>query len=333
MAFGMRILLLVALFVAFTAPGIGSAAPASKKSAASQEALDQHLEDLKKNPGDAALREKIIKLALTMKPGPELPEAAERSIARGTAFAQKATDSAGYKKAIAELKTASNTAPWVALIYYNLGVVQEKAGLYAEALQSLKFYLIAAPDAKNTRDVKNKIYALEADVEDLQGGKSAPAPAPAPAPVDPGAGKTLAVAAKPTLELEPEKQLNILKMPPPEKRARIPNFIGSWYFKDTLRGEELTIHAFDISKNESGDLIVTPPKRAADSYATVQVFEISDKTLKVQMKWKMRSTVGYWKVETYELSLSDDSKSMTGSHNQKSVGGRSVDMDRVMFRQ
>jgi hypothetical protein len=222
----------------------------------------------------------------------------------------------------------------VPLIYYNLGVVQEKVGLYTEALQSLKLYLIASPDAKNARDVKNKVYALEADVEDLQGGKSAPAPTPAPAPAEPGADKSLVVTSKPTLELEPEKQLNILKMPPPEKRARLPNFIGNWYFKDTLRGEELTIHAFDISKNESGDLIVTPPKeRASDSYATVQLFEISDKSLKLQMKWKMRSTVGYWKVETYELALSDDSKILTGSHNQKSVGGRSVDMDRALFRQ
>jgi len=332
MVFGIRMLLLLALF-AFTIPGDGFAAPSLKKSAAAQETLDQYMEDLKKSPGDNALREKIIKLALTMKPAPEVPETAERSIARGTAFAQKATDGAGHKKAISEFKSAANAAPWVALIYYNLGVVQEKAGLYAEALQNLKLYLVAAPEAKNSRDVKNKIYALEADVEDLQTGKSAPAPTPAPAPAEPGVGKALAVASKPTLELEPEKQLNILKMPPPEKRARLPNFIGNWYFKDTLRGEELTLHAFELSKNANGDLAVTPPKRAADSYATVQVFEISDKTLKLQMKWMMHSTVGYWKVETYELTLSDDNKTLTGSHNQKSVGGRSVDMDRVLFRQ
>jgi hypothetical protein len=217
-------------------------------------------------------------------------------------------------------------------------VVQEKAGLYAEALQNLKFYVLAAPDAKNVRDVKNMIYALEADVEDLQAGKNAPpqptpAPAPAPAHVETAAGKSLAAAAKPSLEIEPEKQLNIIKMPPQEKKSKLPNFIGKWYFKDTLRGEELTIHAFEINKNANGDLIVTPPVRAADSYATILQFEISDKTLKLQIKWKMRSTVGYWKTETYELALSDDGKTLTGSHNQKSVGGRSVDMDRTLFRQ
>jgi hypothetical protein len=51
------------------------------------------------------------------------------------------------------------------------------------------------------------------------------------------------------------------------------------------------------------------------------------------MKWKMKSVVGYWKTETYDLSLSDDGKTLTGSHNQKSVGGRNIDMDRVLFRQ
>lgn len=331
MSYATRILLLIILCVSIAAPGI---AASSKKSAASQDTLSQYIEQLKKNPGDNALREKIIKLASTVKL--EVPEDVERNMARGAAFAQKASDSAGYKKAIGEFKAASNAAPWLALAYYNLGVVQEKAGLYPEALQNLKFYILAAPDAKNVRDVKNKIYALEADVEDLQAGKNAsapPAPVSTPAPAETGAGKSLAVAARPSLEIEPEKQLNVIKMPPAEKKSKMPNFIGNWYFKDTLRGEELTIHAFEISKNANGDLIVTPPTRAADSYATIQVFEITDKTLKLQIKWKMRSTVGYWKTETYELALSDDNKTLTGLHNQKSVGGRSVDMDRTLFRQ
>jgi hypothetical protein len=63
------------------------------------------------------------------------------------------------------------------------------------------------------------------------------------------------------------------------------------------------------------------------------LFEINDRKIKLQMKWKMKSVVGYWKTETYDLSLSDDGKTLTGSHNQKSVGGRNIDMDRVLFRQ
>jgi tetratricopeptide (TPR) repeat protein len=305
------------------------AAPAATKSASGLETLNQYIDNLKKNPGDNTLREKIIKLAGGMKPAPAVPETAERNMARGTAFFTRASDAAGYKKAITEFEAAANTAPWLALAYYNLGVAQEKAGLYNEAIQSLNFYLMAAPDAKNARDVKNKIYALEADAEDLQAGKNAPAPVPAP---EHKSGKSLALASKPVLEIEPERPLKIIKMPQ-DKKSRIPNFIGNWYFKQTLRGEEVTIHAFEIAKNANGDLVVNPPKRPGDSYATVYIFEIADKTLKLQMKWKMKSVAGYWKTETYVLTMSDDGSKLMGAHNQQSVGGRNIDMDRVLFRQ
>lgn len=319
------IILLMFLFVVLP----GFVAQAAKKPSSSPGALQQYINDLKKNPGDNILREKIIKLAQTTKPAPEVPEEAERNMARGTAFAQKATDSAGYMKAIAEFESAANTAPWLGLAYYNLGVVQEKAGFYVEAIQSLKFYLMAAPDAKNARDVKNKIYALEVDAEDMQAGKNAPLPAPAP---EHKADKSLALASKPTLEIEPDKQLRIIKMTQ-DKKSRMPSFIGNWYYKQTLRGEELTIPAFEIVKNASGDLVVNPPKRTADSVATVNIFEIADKKLKLQMKWKMKSVVGYWKTETYDLVISDDGSKLIGLHNQQSVGGRNIDMDRVLFRQ
>jgi tetratricopeptide (TPR) repeat protein len=306
-------------------------AHAAKKSVANYDAVNQDMDNLKKNPRDNALREKIIRQVLNMKAAPSVPEEAERNMARGTAFAQKASDSAGYKKALAEFEAASNSAPWLALAYFNLGVVQEKAGLYHEAIQSLNFYLMSAPNAKNARDVKNKIYSLEVDAEDVQAGKNAPAQA-APVATETGAGKTLAVAGKPSLAIEPEKEFKIVKMPQ-DKKSGMPSFIGSWYFKETIRGEDVTIHAFDIVKNANGDLVVTPPKRVADSYATINIFEIADKKLKLQMKWKMKSVVGYWKTETYDLVISDDSSKLSGSHNQQSVGGRNIDMDRVLLRQ
>jgi len=329
-----HVLLIAALIMSFSVPGFA----AQKKTGVTQEMLQQFVGELKKNPADHALREKIIKLALTMKPAPTVPEDAERSLVRGSAHFQKAADINGYKKAISEFEAAVNAAPWLAVAYYDLGVAQEKAALYTEAVRNLKFYLMAAPDAKNARDVKNNIYALEVDIEDLQAGKNMPAPPAQPAqpapPAESGAGKPLVVPGKPSLDIEPsEKQLSIIKMPPPEKKSKLPSFIGTWYFKDVLRGEELTIQAFEINKNASGDLVLTPPKRAADSYASVTQFEINDKNLKLQLRWKMRSVVGYWKTETYDLSLSEDGKTLTGTHNQKSVGGRTIEMDRVLFRQ
>jgi tetratricopeptide (TPR) repeat protein len=352
-----RVLAIISLVLLLATPSL-----AAKKSASgaggSDEALKAKVGELKKNPANARLREEIIKTAAAMKTPPAVPEEAEKSVIRGTTFLQKAKDANGYKKAIEELEAAVSAAPWLAVAYYNLGLAQEKAGQVGDALQSFRYYLEAAPNAKNARDVKNKTYELEAVVEDLQASKVAAAQ-PAPVPVPAVAAATTAVsstaavpapaaslqpapatalapvaAMKPSLDVEPAAgQLMVIKMPPADKKSKLPNFIGSWFFKETLRGEELTINAFDIAKNAAGDLAVTPPKRAADSYATITQFEINDKKLKLQLRWKMKSVVGYWKTETYELSISEDGKQLTGSHNQKSIGGRNIDMDRVLFRQ
>jgi len=319
------------LFLSFVLQAVP--AHASKKSEAAQETLDQYVEDLKKSPNDFALRKKIIKLAVSMKPAPAVSEVAERNVARGIAFFSKATEINGYKKAIAEFEAATLAAPWLGTAYINLGIAQEKAGHYPEALQSLKLYLLATPDAKNAREVKNKIYSLEVDIEDAQAAKVVPPPAAAPALTDPA--KPALLAGKTDLAIEADKPLKVIKMPPQEKKSNLPNFIGIWYFKDTVREEEATVQAFEIGKNANGDLIVTPPKRSADYVATVPVFEIAERNLKVQIKWKMTSPKEYWyfKTETYDLSLSEDGSKLSGSYNQRSYGGRNVDIDRVLFRQ
>lgn len=328
MIFVTRIMLFITLLIFFTAPDL-TAQSGKKSSSASLETLKQYVGELKKNPRDNALREKIIKLALSMKSAPTVPENAERNMARGTAFARNAADMAGYKKAIAEFEAAADSAPWLALAYYNLGVVQERAGLYTETIQSLRFYLMAAPDAKNAREVRNNIYALEADAEDLKAGKSAPAPVA----TEPASGKNLAVAGKPSLTIESEKELNIIKMPPAEKKSRIPSFIGNWFFKDTLRGEEVTIQAFEISKNANGDIIATAPARGADYVPTIRTFEIADKTMKIHIHWRMKTAAGYWKIESYTLTLSEDGTKLSGPYSQKSIGGRNIEFDRILFRQ
>jgi hypothetical protein len=99
MIIALRIILLITIFCSLATAGF--AAPASKKSSVSMEELQQQVDALKKNPSDHVLREKIIKLVQTMKPAPTVPEDSERNMARGTAFAQRAVDAAGYKKAIA----------------------------------------------------------------------------------------------------------------------------------------------------------------------------------------------------------------------------------------
>ncbi len=328
------------LIFACILPGVAGAAP-KKASGASTEQFEQSVADLQKNPGDKALREKIIKAALAMKPAPAVPEDAERNMARGVVFFTKATDNAGYHKAIVEFEAATNSAPWLDKAYYNLGVAQEKAGMFKEAIKSLKFYLMADPNAKNAREVRNQIYMLEANVEDAQAPPTAAAPAVPAAPVAPAAaaapGITVAkpvplMSTKASLDIEKEVPLKVVKMPPPDKKSKIPSFVGSWSFKELRGTEETVVQAFEIV-NHNGELSVLAPNRGENNVGSVREFEITEKTVKVQIKWKMKNVPAYWKTETYDLTMSDDGKLLSGSYNQQSVGGRNKYLDKELFRQ
>lgn len=126
-----------------------------------QQTLNQYISDLQKNPNDYALREKIIKHVQTMKPKPVIPEEAERYMARGAAAVKGAKTEKDFQDAAAEFEKASLTAPWLAAAYYNLGITQDKASKYKEAIQSLKFYLLAAPEASDAKAVKTLVYEIE----------------------------------------------------------------------------------------------------------------------------------------------------------------------------
>lgn len=123
-----------------------------------QQTLNQYISDLQKNPNDNALREKIIKFVQEMQQKPAIPEEAERYMARGTAAAKGAKNPNDFKDAVREFEKASLVAPWLANAYYNLGVAQDGAGMYTEAIKSLKLYLLAVPNAS---DAKKLIYEIE----------------------------------------------------------------------------------------------------------------------------------------------------------------------------
>lgn len=123
-----------------------------------REQLKQMVEQLKKDPSDTVLCEKIIRLALTIKPAPAVPEEAERHMARGTAAFKGAKSISDYQDAVREFEQATLAAPWYGDAYYNLGVARDKAESYEAALRSLKFAQLALP---NSGDVKQLIYEVE----------------------------------------------------------------------------------------------------------------------------------------------------------------------------
>jgi tetratricopeptide (TPR) repeat protein len=96
-----------------------------------------------------------------MTPKPAIPEEAERYMARGAAAVKGAKTEKDFQDAALEFEKASLAAPWLAAAYYNLGITQDKAGKYKEAIQSLKLYLLAAPEASDAKAVKTLVYEIE----------------------------------------------------------------------------------------------------------------------------------------------------------------------------
>jgi hypothetical protein len=127
-----------------------------------REQLTQMIEQLRSNPSDNALRERIIKLAQEIKPPPAVPEEARRHFVIGNTLQRDAKDAAGASLAIAEYRQALGMAPWWSDAYYNLAVAQELAGQFDDASTSLRFYLMTNPPDREARDTQDRLYALEA---------------------------------------------------------------------------------------------------------------------------------------------------------------------------
>jgi len=133
-------------------------------SASPRDELKAVIEAVKKSPDETALREKAIRLAAALKPAPSIPEEARKAMVKGAVFQKESKGPDGLKKAVAALREATRLAPWWADAYYNLSVVQELSQDYRGAETSLKLFLLAAPESE-TRDGKDRLYALEAKAE------------------------------------------------------------------------------------------------------------------------------------------------------------------------
>jgi tetratricopeptide (TPR) repeat protein len=126
-----------------------------------QDTLNQYISQLQSNPNDTALREKIIKFVQTMNPAPAVPEAVDELIGQAKYVFKRAKEQKDYLDAVDAYKKVVNLAPWVGDYYFNLGVAQEQAGQPADAIKSFNLYLVAAPYAKDAREVRQRIGGLK----------------------------------------------------------------------------------------------------------------------------------------------------------------------------
>lgn len=131
-----------------------------------REELQQMVQQLQQSPSDNALREKLIKLATSIKPAPAIPEEANRAFVKGNVFQKEAKDASGYELAISAYSEALRAAPWWGDAYFNLSIAQESAGKFEAAIASIRNYMTSVPTGSaEVREAQNKIYALEAKQE------------------------------------------------------------------------------------------------------------------------------------------------------------------------
>ena len=120
---------------------------------------------LQKSPDDNTLRKKIIETVLAMPSPPAAPETLYQVLGKAKYALKDAKSSSGYKEAVEAYKQASLLAPWDGDIYYNLGVVQEKAGEPKAAINSFTLYLLAKPNAEDRKQVNEKIGGLQYETD------------------------------------------------------------------------------------------------------------------------------------------------------------------------
>jgi|CXWL01.1.fsa_nt_gi tetratricopeptide (TPR) repeat protein len=130
-----------------------------------REQLSQLVEQLQKTPTDNALRERIIKLATSIKPAPAIPEEAREPFVMGATVLKKASDPAGAGKAVDLFTQALTIAPWFAEAYYNRALARETAGQFEPAIDDLKLYLEFKLTDAERREAQDKIYSLKADAQ------------------------------------------------------------------------------------------------------------------------------------------------------------------------
>jgi tetratricopeptide (TPR) repeat protein len=127
-----------------------------------QSTLKQDVTALQKSPADTVLREKIIKLALTLDPKPAIPEEARRHYVKACTLFEDAKQPSDSADAAEEFRQALLVAPWWGDAYMKMGLALETAQRYDEAIAALKLFMATKPQDEVLRKTQDEIYKIEA---------------------------------------------------------------------------------------------------------------------------------------------------------------------------
>lgn len=139
--------------------GLLAAAPLQAKGKA--DTFNKAVAELQDSPDDLALRKKVISLARDLPEAPPVPD--DVLVLKGkAAFVAKSAESpADYKGAVEAYNKATLLAPWVGDLYYNRGVMEEKAEMPQQAIDDFNLYLFAKPDAEDKQKVLERLGKLD----------------------------------------------------------------------------------------------------------------------------------------------------------------------------
>jgi len=176
----MKSSLIVLLVCLFVTGGCWAQSPdeiagkAAEQAGKEREALSHYIAALQGvsdgSADDQRLRETIIKLVRKLDPPPPLPDQVIVFEGRAEAAYKSAGSTEDLMDAAREYGKALRIAPWVASVYFNLGIVLEKAGRPTEAINNFKLYLLAVPNAQDATAVKKRIAGLEYNMEKARKG-------------------------------------------------------------------------------------------------------------------------------------------------------------------
>lgn len=127
-----------------------------------REAFKELVAQLQQNPGDDALREKVIQAGAALDPAPAIPEDARRNLIEGMTLHTDAKTPDDEKIAFDSFAKALQLAPWWGDVYLAQSVSQELAGQLDAAEKSLHFYLLSNPGEEKARTAQDHIYVLSA---------------------------------------------------------------------------------------------------------------------------------------------------------------------------
>lgn len=147
--------------IGLTVCGLRTAVAQQSPDQPPRDQLRQYVTELQKNPFDDKLRERIIKLALTLQPPPAVPPEADEFAGRGLSAFKQATSDSDFDGVALAFSKASSLAPWASDYYFNQAVAYEKAHKVDSAIKCFQWYLMAAPEAKDAKSIRVRIGALK----------------------------------------------------------------------------------------------------------------------------------------------------------------------------